>query len=210
MLWDGRDIDLGYAYPPQAAEKAIQEYVADHPGIYKDGHHLLDAVGVYFRRHHQKYGYPNRKEKYCFVDFEFTFEVEQYESSPDCLSMIGSGIFLDIGIGDNDGQFRSHMDLTNIEQYYAEPEKYMIPVRLDGVFNLSAPRELFVFPDYYKHIECIYDSNWKQVIPSYITQYQLDFQGYHHRLNGQNWDEIQKKTTQMLGHQQWKQFKCDS
>ena len=161
MPWDGRDIDIGFMRPERAARRAVAEFLNQHK-VVQDGEHFVD-VGYFYTLHHKQYGYPDADEEHCFVNFEFTMEIDEYFDAETL--MLAGNMFIDYGYGDDgaNGMDTEH-DGNN-----------MISIEYDGSNGIKAPRQLYTYPDFYAHLNAEYGKwTWMDSVPPYITDKQLE------------------------------------
>ena len=215
LAWE-HDIDLGFMSPRKNVLEAIKEFNNDygttiHPRFDR---HIVDT-NVFYKLHHEKYGYPDPKQKYCFVDAQFHTGYPEYlyEDTLDLANI--KDIFLDLGY---DSETAYGMDL---ELSHGKP---MIPVDFDGPNGIKPPRQMYVYPDFYKHLNAEF-GEWKwaeDMVAPWITDEQLEvmcficcvelvcielfclfyfkqYHGYDPKNMDGNWKKFKKRMVDILG-----------
>eukprot|EP01083_Nonionella_stella_P241722 843863_1 len=173
--------------PEHKAKQAIHEFVSDWKVSLDNDHHIVD-VGVFYELHHRQYGYPDPSAKYCFVNEEFTLEIEEFKFA-DTLELAGN-CFFDFGLG-MDGAGGMDLDMTD--------GLNKIPISYDGSNGMKPPRQMFAYPDYYRHLNTYYGAwEWFDVAPQYISDFQLEYHGLSKEKMTKYWTNTKRKTVQAL------------
>ena len=179
MVWDNRDIDLSYFSPKENTLKAIEEFSKDYNistygrnhRVHGQEHHILDTY-VFHKLHHEKYGYPDKTQRFCFVDYEFDYGKYEEYKYPHTLTMYNYKTLWRTHIHNNPVK-RRQGDSGEMRKRLSKG-KPMIPVEYDGSNGMKPPRQMYVYADFYEDLNEDYKNWFDDITPKWISDRQLE------------------------------------